>query len=168
MDINKVILGLALSLLLASGVAVADYESAYETYKSGDYKAAFKEMLPFAEEGHVTAQFMMGHMYLYGQGVPKNFKSAAKWRTLAAKQGSTSAQYGLGIMYSIGEGVLTDYKRAYMWLNLSDYNSDGASELYARMLKLDMEDIANKMTSADISKAQEMSSICLASNYTDC
>jgi len=110
----------------------------------------------------------MGQMYWHGQGTPKNFKTAAKWRTLAAKQGSTSAQYGLGIMYSNGKGVLRDYKRAYMWLNLSDYNSDGASDLYVRMLKLDMEDIANKMTPADISKAQDMSNTCLESNYTDC
>jgi hypothetical protein len=47
MSIKKLITGLTLSLLLASGVAsAASYDSAYSAYKSGNYEAAFKEMLP--------------------------------------------------------------------------------------------------------------------------
>jgi len=64
-------------------------------------------------------------------------------------------------MYETGEGVLTDTKRAYMWYNLGTYNGDEvAGENKNR--------IAKQMTPADISKAQDMSSRCLESNYTDC
>ena len=165
MSIKKIITGLTLSLLLASGMASgmasADYNSAYSTYKSGDYKAAFKEMLPLAEQGNIDAQWHIGFMYDDGTGVPKDDKLAVKWYTLAAEQGYASAQSNLGVMYANGEGVLTDNRRAYMWLSLGSYNgSETAGE--------NKDKIAKQMTPADISKAQDMSSLCLESNYTDC
>ena len=84
-----------------------------------------------------------------------------KWYTLAAKQGDEFGHYNLGRMYFSGSGVLTDYRRAYMWLNLAAYNGHfSASDFKV--------EVAEKMTRADISKAQEMSTRCLESNYTDC
>ena len=71
------------------------------------------------------------------------------------------AQSNLGFMYSNGEGVLTDTKRAYMWYNLASYNGN-------KIAGKNKSDIAKQMTPADISKAQDMSSRCLESNYTDC
>jgi TPR repeat protein len=64
-------------------------------------------------------------------------------------------------MYVYGEGVLTDNRRAYIWWNLASYNGhEKAGE--------NKDKIAKEMTQADISKAQDMSSRCLESNYTDC
>jgi len=198
MSIKRIITGLALSMLLSSGVAIAaDYDSAYSTYQSGSFSAAFKEMLPFAEQGNIDAQwhiglmydkgkgipkddktavkwytlaaeqgdakaqFNLGVMYARGEGVPENDKTAVKWFTLAAEQGHAFAQSNLGIMYANGDGVLTDIKRAYMWNNLASYNSgDWGGD--------NKDIIAKDMTPADISKAQDMSSACLESNYTDC
>ncbi|MDC1509706.1 SEL1-like repeat protein [Oceanospirillaceae bacterium] len=71
------------------------------------------------------------------------------------------AQSNLGFMYSNGEGVLTDTKRAYMWYNLASYNGN---EIAGK----NKDKRAKEMTPADISKAQDMSSRCLESNYTDC
>ena len=200
MSIKKIVTGLALSLLLGSGsgaAVAADYYSAYSTYQSGDYKAAFKEMLPFAEQGHINAQFWIAHMYFSGLGVPQNYKTAVKWYTLSAEQGDASAQYNLGmayfdgqgvlksyktavswytkaaeqghvgaqgnlgVMYDIGYGVPADNRRAYMWYNLAIYNGNTLAPDNQNAL-------VNKMTPADISKAQDMSSRCLESNYTDC
>jgi TPR repeat protein len=72
-------------LLLNSGVAVAaNYDGAY---KSGGYKAVFKKILPFAEQGNADAQFWIASMYKFGQGVPENQKTAVKCYTLAVEQG---------------------------------------------------------------------------------
>tara|TARA_R110002096_G_scaffold158845_1_gene324382 strand:+ start:917 stop:1510 length:594 start_codon:yes stop_codon:yes gene_type:complete len=197
MSIKKIITGLTLSMLLASGVANADYNSAYSAYKSGDYKAAFKEMLPLAEQGNIDAQWHIGLMYSNGEGVPENDKTAVKWYTLAAEQGYDKAQYNLGnmynngrgvpendktavkwytlaaeqgyafgqamlgLMYQYGKGVLTDNRRAYMWYNLASYNGNEISGK-------NKDKVSKEMTPADISKAQDMSSLCLESNYTDC
>jgi TPR repeat protein len=118
-------------------------------------------MLPVAEQGHASAQSALGVMYDNGYGVLENDKTAVMWYTKAAEQGYARAQYNLGWMYATGEGVLTDYVRAYMWYDLGAYNSYRlGAEKKAK--------IAKKMTSTDISKAQDMSSRCLASNYTDC
>jgi len=46
-------------------------------------------------------------------------------------------------------------------MNLAVYNGGEESAVKQEV-------ISEGMTSADIAKAQEMSSICLASNYTDC
>ena len=100
-------------------------------------------------------------MYEIGNGVPKNYKTAVHWLTKAAKQGHASAQLNLGVMYVTGSGVLRDNQRAYMWWNLSSYNgSEKAGEA--------IEKVAKKMTPADISAAQDMSSRCLENNYRDC
>ena len=80
---------------------------------------------------------------------------------IAAEQGYASAQYNLGIMYNNGHGVVTDYVRAYMWFNLGAYNGNTLGSQNKASITQDM-------TSAQITKAQEMSSRCLESNYSDC
>ena len=162
MRIRKIIIGLLLSILLGSGVAVAaDYDKGLLAYNSGDFKTALAEWTPLAEQGLARAQNNLGVMYANGYGVPENDKTAVKWLTLAAKQGYAGAQGNLGVMYAKGEGVLTDSKRAYMWWNLGSYNgNENAGK--------NKDKIATQMTPADISKAQDMSSRCLESNYTDC
>ena len=162
MSIKKIITGLTLSILLGSGVAVAaDYDKGLLAYKSGDFKTALAEWTPLAEWGYANAQYILGVMYDKGYGVPENDKTAVKLYTLAAEQVYAKAQTNLGVRYERGEGVLTDTKRAYMWYNLGSYSGN---ELGGE----NKNKIAKQMTPADISKAQDMSSACLASNYMDC
>ena len=125
MNVKTMITGLALSMLLSSGMAVAaDYDKGTIALDSGDYKAALVEFIPLAEQGDAYAQGDLGYMYEFGYGVLKSYKTAVKWYTLAAEQGLAIAQSNLGFMYAKGEGVLTDTKRAYMWYNLGSYNGD--------------------------------------------
>ena len=103
-------------MLLASGVAIAaDFDSAYSTYQSGNYEAAFKEMLPLAEQGNIDAQWYIGLMYDDGKGVPEDDKIAVKWYTKVADKGDRWAQSVLGIMYDRGEGVPENDKTAVKW-----------------------------------------------------
>ena len=187
-----------LSLLFGSGMAVAaDFDKGLKAAQSGDFKTALAEWTPLAERGNVAAQgnlgliydngrgvpenkktavkwytkaaeqghpksqFNLGYMYDNGLGVPENDKTAVKWYTKAAEQGEIDAQTNLGAFYQYGDGVMTDYLRAYMWFNLASYNGSKEGSKNKNIL-------AKKMTSSDISKAQEMSSRCLESGYTDC
>ena len=162
MSLKKIITGLALSMLLSSGVAIAaDFVKGSEAYHSGDFNTALTELMPLAKQGDAMAQIYIGLMYEHGEGVLENDKTAVKWYTLAAEQGSADAQHFLGNMYDNGRGVLTDTKRAYMWYNLASYNGN---EIAGK----NKDKRAKQMTPADISKAQDMSSRCLESNYTDC
>ena len=147
-------------IIPATGFA-ADFDKGLEAHNLDNYKAALAEFTPLAEQGNVKAQEILGDYYNFGLGVPKNHKTSVKWYTKAAKQGNSYAQKELGWKYYKGSGVLTDFRRSYMWWDISAFN--GYNMSYG--LK---EETAKEMTPADISKAQDMSSRCLESNYTDC
>ena len=102
------------ALLLSVNVA-ADFYDGVAAYKAGDYKTAFNEFKPLAEQGDADVQFILGVMYKNGQGVLQDDKEAVKWYTKAAEQGVAAAQFNLGVMYDTGEGVLQDDKEAVKW-----------------------------------------------------
>ena len=68
-----------------------------------------------AEQGDVNAQWVLGFMYLNGEGMPQNYKQAAYWLTKAAEQGFALAQFNLGFMYDNGKGVPQDDQKALDW-----------------------------------------------------
>ena len=152
---------LILLLLVPSLSWGADSEKGLTAYNQGDYATAVKEWTPDAEQGNAAAQYNLGLMYDKGLGVVQNYKTAVKWYTLAVEQGHASAQNNLGFMYGNGEGVLQDYIYAHMWWNITA--SSGVSEAAENRT------IAEKnMTTADISKAQELARQCVNKNYKDC
>jgi TPR repeat protein len=53
--------------------AYAGLEEARASYAKGDYTSAFRELKPVAEQGDVTAQYLLGSMYYLGQGVQKDY-----------------------------------------------------------------------------------------------
>ena len=60
-------------------------------FKVQNYRAAFIRLMPEAEKGNAEAQYAVGYMYYYGQGVVEDKKKAWKWINLAAKAGQTDA-----------------------------------------------------------------------------
>lgn len=71
--------------------------------------------ISLAEQGDVNAQWVLGFMYLNGEGIPQNYKQAVYWLTKAAEQGFPLAQFNLGFMYDNGKGVPQDHKKALDW-----------------------------------------------------
>ena len=51
----------------------------------------FEDTLKKAEQGNALAQFNLGHKYLEGQGVSKNYKFSYAWASLAAAEGHKGA-----------------------------------------------------------------------------
>lgn len=68
-----------------------------------------------AEQGDASVQWILGFMYLNGEGMPQDYEQAVYWLTKAAEQGFAMAQFNLGFMYDNGEGVPQDYKQALDW-----------------------------------------------------
>ena len=150
-----------LLILLLSTYAFADYVKGGEAYKSGDYVTALKEWEPLAEQGDAVAQYGLGLMYYKGQGVTQDYKLALKWTRLVAEQGHAMAQLVLGVMYQKGDGVTQDYIRAHMWFNIAA--SQGSLPAMTSRNTIQIE-----MTSADISKAQDLFRECVVKSYKDC
>ena len=157
---------------IAEARAAADKGEAWAQYNLGNMYAngegvpeddatAVKWYTKSAEQGYADAQLNLGFMYDNGYGVPEDDATAVQWYTKAAEQGLASAQNNLGIMYVTGAGVPEDDVMAYMWWNLAAaQENDGA--------KKNKGIVQERMTPADISKAQTLSRECLARDYKDC
>jgi len=68
-----------------------------------------------------------------------------------AEQGHADAQYNLGVMYDEGTGVPVNNVRAYMWWSLAKAQGHESAASNLDIVK-------NRMTPADISKAQALAS----------
>jgi TPR repeat protein len=73
--------------LLASAVALADFQAALKDYNAGHYDAAHAQFMRLAELGDCSSQFNIGAMALKGQGGPKDLASGVGWLQAAAGNG---------------------------------------------------------------------------------
>jgi len=90
-----------------------------------------------AEAGDAGAQFNLGLMYHFGQGVPKDEKEAAKWWRLSAEQGYADGQYRLGITYYLGSDVPKDYKEAAKWTRKAAEQGHARAQYHLGMIHKD-------------------------------
>ena len=68
-------------------------------------------------------------MYQVGEGIPQDYKTAAKWYRLAAEQGDVTAQFNLGVMSVKGVGVPQDHKAAVKWYRLAAEQGDARAQV---------------------------------------
>lgn len=64
-----------------------DLDKGFAAYDRGDFEIALQELRPLAEHGNAYAQYILGIMYLFGDGVPQDEAEAARLLRLAAAQG---------------------------------------------------------------------------------
>src|SRR6266851_6407786 len=108
----------ALQILLLSAIAAIAQaetpggEDALAAYSRGDYKTAIKLLGPMAEDGNTFAEFTIGKMYVYGEGVAKDPKRGSVFIKRAADKGLAIAQYHMGRLYTEGLGVPQDAVQA--------------------------------------------------------
>lgn len=79
---------------VSHGIAAsyADYQAGMDAYHAGDYATAFEEFQPLAEQGNVTALYMLGDMYAKVQGVPQDYAECCAWSNIAAASGVEEAK----------------------------------------------------------------------------
>lgn len=119
-----------------------------------DPEKAVKWYIKAAEQGVVLAQSSLGYIYLFGEGIPKDYGESVKWFRKAAEQGDASGQIGLGLSYGNGKGVPEDLVEAYAWLNLASAKRAGnATELRDQFEK--------KLTPSQIKSAHERTRLLL-------
>lgn len=74
------------------------YEEGIASFRLQDYRSAFIRLLPEAMKGRPDAQYAVGYMYYYGQGVTEDRKEAWKWIALAGKSGQIDAVEAMVIL----------------------------------------------------------------------
>ncbi|MDA8643250.1 sel1 repeat family protein, partial [Alphaproteobacteria bacterium] len=145
----------------------------------------------------IAAKYALGEMYLNGQGVEYDPKSAASWIIQAAAQGLPEAQTHIGKMYQLGLGIRKDLAYAKKWWLLSAQNQHPDAFIFLGKMYDDGEGVLkdnikahmwwnlagalgdstgtklrkileSEMTREDISKAQEMARKCQKDKYKGC
>lgn len=61
-------------------------------YVQGDYQAALSDFQPLADGGDACAQWYLGQMYNFGQGVPKDHEKFVALVKASAAQGYSKAR----------------------------------------------------------------------------
>ncbi|KTD48920.1 Sel-1 protein [Legionella rubrilucens] len=89
---------LLLSLSLAACVNYTNLYRGIASFKAEDYRAAFIRLKPEALKGQPDAQYAIGYMYYYGQGVVEDRKKAWVWINRAARAGQPDAVQALAIL----------------------------------------------------------------------
>ena len=97
----------------------ADYRKGLEAAKAGDFGTANRLWRPLAEQGNANAQFSLGNLYQFGDGVGRDHQVAAQWYERAAIQGVAKAQYNLGFLYYNSRQLKRDDKAAVKWFRLA-------------------------------------------------
>lgn len=103
----KRLLSLVIILLLASNVLLSGCSTSHSTetptyrhatlaegkanFKAKHYSLAYRQLLPLAVKGNPDAQYAIGYMYSYGEGIDCNDELAENWLRKAAKQGQSQA-----------------------------------------------------------------------------
>jgi TPR repeat protein len=132
---SRLIACLALVLLLASPAAArADYDAGEEAYNNQQWIAAIANLRPIAESDD-RAAYLLGKMYLDGDGVVPDSETAMKlYRTSAAK-GNINAMVSIGAIFQGGIGYARDFKLARIWFKrAAEAGSQFAAFVYATSL----------------------------------
>jgi TPR repeat protein len=114
--------GLVLCCLMAAGALARDlerrdYATAETVYRAGNYGDAYLRLLPLAQAGNASAQFLLGRMSDNGQGpIQLDPAEAFRWYLKAALNGNGAGQFALAKAYVLGRGVGPSTQRALEWL----------------------------------------------------
>ena len=106
---------IVLAFMLWLPVAAQDSDKGKAALDRGNYATALMELRPLAEQGDASAQYSLGLMHEYGQGVRQDDAEAVEWYRKAAMQGVALAQYKLGVMYDNSWGVPRNDIEAVKW-----------------------------------------------------
>lgn len=98
-------------------------------YRQGNFEEAAIAYLISANDGNAEAQFDIAYAYFNGEGIERDYASAAMWFKRSARQNYAKAQYNLAYCYMNGRGVPRDYDKAFDLLHQSANNNYKRAQL---------------------------------------
>ena len=126
-----------------------DFQEGLDAIHGTNYNKALEKLRPLAAQGHAAAQYNLGVMHEWGDGVPQNNLLAIKWYRRAAENFHKDAQNNLGAMYSKGEGTDQSFVEALKWFIISSENGSEAG-------RKNIDIVEKRMTSEQITKARKL------------
>lgn len=77
----------------------------------------FLERFNLAKQGDMNAQYLLGLMYQYGQGINRDYQEAIGWYRKSAEQGNINAQVNIGCMLYNVSWLHKNYDEAVQWFS---------------------------------------------------
>jgi uncharacterized protein len=105
----------AIATLLGATAEAGPLEDGIDAYHEKGYAKAAELWRPLAEAGNAPAQYLLGSLYVEGNGVERDDATAFMWFLRAANQGDAAAQYNVGASYSGGKGAPKSDVDAAKW-----------------------------------------------------
>jgi len=125
-----------LLIWITATVAAIAQQNASQLLKQGDdfyaakqYKQAVENYQKAAQLGNAEAQFNYAYALYNGEGIDRDYASAAMWFKRAARQNFAKAQYNLAYCYMYGRGVPADYDKALRYLTDAANNNNQNAQL---------------------------------------
>ena len=112
----SIVLWIISPLALCAGLL----DAGIQAYNQQDYKAAYKQLLPLAEQGDAQAQYYVGSMLVDGMGVSADPVKGVDLLEQAVSKDNYRAAMTLGKMYLSGFGVAMDTEKGAKYLLLSE------------------------------------------------
>ena len=155
---------------LAAEAGLADAQNGLGVmYENGrgveqNYGEAIKWYSLAVEQGDARAQEnldILREKVLEALFIIDDYATAHAGLTALAEVGDVAGQHFLGVMYAEGTGVVPNYHLGYMWLALAAAQGHGwGTEV--------RDNVARRMSPAQVAEAQAMAQKCLAQNYKGC
>ena len=98
-----------------------------DQFDQPDFEQAVYWYKQAARQGHVLAQYNLGHQYITGEGVARNERTAMQWWLEAAKSDHGPAQFNVGRAYYLGIGLQEDHKLSRYWFEQAAANKESNS-----------------------------------------
>ena len=106
-------------LLFSNVIYASSFDEGLNLSQKGDFKNAYIKWYTIAKEGNRDAQFQIGLMYSFGNGVIIDHLESIRWIKLAANNGNRTAQLFLGDTYFEGKNIKQNFVEAKKWYKLS-------------------------------------------------
>jgi TPR repeat protein len=154
---KQLISAILITVMIAAPVYANDFQEGLDAIHATDYEKALGKLIPLAESGHPAAQYNIGVMHEWGNGVPKDNFVALKWYKRSAERFHKDAQNNLGAMYSKGEGTERDFVEALKWFIISAENGSEGGQKNIRIVE-------KRMSYEQISQAQKLANDWMRNN----
>jgi TPR repeat protein len=106
------------------------FEMARVFLASNNGLKAFTLIRDAADRGYADAQYMLGLIYMKGEGVPKDDRAAARWFKSAADQDYARAEAFIGAYLLVGRGIEKDEVEAARYLKLAVAHGDADAQAF--------------------------------------
>lgn len=97
------LLSVLLTLSLTACISSLNLAEGISSFKKQNYRQAFIRLMPEAKKGNSEAQYAVGYMYYYGQGVTEDREKALKWIRLAAMANQPDAIVALKALRKVSK-----------------------------------------------------------------